>query len=153
MAATGSQSLVGGQGQNSGAGQGGDNFKIDLGSPLWRHATRISQVAGGGSYIWSCNYCQSNKGKPFNSSYSHVKLHFMGSVGKGFGMCKGAMERGCLMQKNKKLLIIWLKDRKRVIINLLPQKRTKCIHLLKWNQLYLPNIHSCKFLYWERRMK
>ena len=84
-----SQSSVGGQG-----GEGTDNFKIDVGSPLWRHTTRISQVSGGGSYYWKCNYCQSNKGKPFNSSYSRVKLHFMGPAGKGFGMCKGTNGTG-----------------------------------------------------------
>ena len=85
---------MGGQGQSSMTRQGGDNFKIDLGSPLWRHTTRISQVLGGGSYIWSCNYCQSNKGKPFNSSYSQVKLHFMGLASKGFGICKGVDGKG-----------------------------------------------------------
>ena len=53
-----SQSLVGAQG-----GEGTDNFKIDIGSPLWRHTTRISQVSGGGSYNWKYNYCLSNKGK------------------------------------------------------------------------------------------
>ena len=41
MAATCSQSLVGGQGANS--------FKIDVGSPLWKHTSRISQVFGCGS--------------------------------------------------------------------------------------------------------
>ena len=84
-----SQSSVGGQG-----GKGTDNFKIDVGSPLWRHTTRILQVAGGSSYYWKCNYCQSNKGKPFNNSYSRAKLHFMGPAGKGFGMCKGKNGNG-----------------------------------------------------------
>ena len=44
--------------------------------------------------MWSCNYCQSNKGKPLNSSYSWVKLHLMGLVGKRFGMCKGVDGKG-----------------------------------------------------------
>ena len=59
-----SQSSVGGQG-----GEGTDNFKIDVGSPLWRHTTRISQVSGGGSYYWKCNYCQSKKE---NFSIAHI---------------------------------------------------------------------------------
>lgn len=72
-----SQSLVG--------GEGSQKFKIDKGSPLWRHTTRISQIPRGGRFVWKCNFCNAQ----YNSSYYRVKLHFMGPGGKGINMCEG----------------------------------------------------------------
>ena len=85
MATTGSQSTAAGQVERS------DNFNIDVASPLCRHTTRLSQVSGGGSYIWKCNVCHNSK--PFNNSYSQVKAHFMGPIGKGLALCKGSKDR------------------------------------------------------------
>ncbi len=74
------QGLVGGGGATS------PNLKIDKGSPLWRHTTRIAQCPVGGAYIWKCNYCNIQH----RSSYSRVKLHLLGPTGEGINMCLGS---------------------------------------------------------------
>ena len=38
--------------QSSVGGEENQRSKIDKGYPLWRHATKISQVLKSGSYIW-----------------------------------------------------------------------------------------------------
>ena len=78
------------QGSVGGGGVASPSFKIDKGSPLWRHTTRVSQCPGGGAYIWKCNYCSIQH----RSSYSRVKLHFLGPAGEGINMCQGSDMKG-----------------------------------------------------------
>ena len=72
--------------QGSVGGAGSPKFKIDKGSPLWRHTTRITQCPGGGAYIWKCNFCKVQ----YRSSYSRVRLHLLGPAGEGINMCEGS---------------------------------------------------------------
>lgn len=76
--------------QSSVGGEGSQKFKIDKGSPLWSHTTRISQIPGGGGFVWKFNFCNTQ----YNSSYYRVKLHFMGPGGKGINMCEGLDKKG-----------------------------------------------------------
>lgn len=71
-------------------GEGSQKFKIGKGSPLWRHTTIISQVIGGGGFIWKYSFCNVK----CNSSYYRVKLHFIGLGGYGINMCDGLDKKG-----------------------------------------------------------
>ena len=65
-------------------------FKIDIASALWRPTTRISQVLGGGAYIWKCNFRNT---KSRNNSYSRMKPNFIDLAGKCL-RCQGLDKKG-----------------------------------------------------------
>lgn len=146
MATTGSQSSAARQSQQS------DNFNIDVTSPLWRHHKDYHKVSRGGSYIWKCNICHNSK--PFNSSYSRVKAHFVGPTGKGITLCKGSKE-GKRMSDAQ--LAGFIKEQEVVDhlvtkskISLYKPSSTKSKVNVPIDMLHPPNIHSWK---WKRKMK